>query len=221
MYIGRLQGHLFGFDEEIANAKNAKSASMWWNNEWDGSMNIKQCGLLKDFMMNNHPRFTISDKCCEGAKKKTGDMADEKYRPDVKCIGIRQAEGGVRSLIYENCFSAPTQGKCAQYRPVFFFSDKDKSEYKEHYEIRYSDCYEVWGMKRTGCAGCPFNSHFEEDLEKIKKYEPKLYKAANAVFGESYAYTRAYRKFKKRYAGKVDGKACVQIGFDDLEGEKE
>ena len=52
--------------------------------------------------------------------------------------------------------------------------------------IRYCDCYEVWGMKRTGCCGCPFNSKVHYDLEIMKKYEPTLYKACLNVFGESY-----------------------------------
>lgn len=42
----------------------------------------------------------------------------------------------------------------------------------------------VW--KRTGCVGCPFNSHIGEDLKMIKQYEPNLYRACMDVFGESY-----------------------------------
>ena len=55
-----------------------------------------------------------------------------------------------------------------EYRPIFWFSDDTKSIYKEHYNLRYSDCYEIWGMKRTGCAGCPFGKRFEEELDLIK-----------------------------------------------------
>ena len=54
-------------------------------------------------------------------------------------------------------------------------------------------------MIRTGCAGCPFGSRFEEELEIIKKYEPKLYKAVNKIFAKSYEYTRRYREFKNTY----------------------
>jgi hypothetical protein len=74
---------------------------------------------------------------------------------------------------------------------------KDKEEYKECFNVRYSDCYEVWGMKRTGCAGCPYGKNFEEELELMRKYEPKLFKAANNIFKDSYAYTRAYWKFRE------------------------
>ena len=57
-------------------------------------------------------------------------------------------------------------------------------------------------MKRTGCAGCPFGRDFEYELEVIQKYEPRLYKAVNNIFGESYEYTRRYREFCKQMKGK-------------------
>lgn len=50
-------------------------------------------------------------------------------------------------------------------------------------------------MKRGGCACCPFGRDFEQELEAAKKYEPKLYKAANLIFGDSYDYTRKYKDF--------------------------
>ena len=36
-----------------------------------------------------------------------------------------------------------------------------------------------------------------EELEIIRKHEPKLYTAAQNIFGDSYEYTRKYRKFQK------------------------
>ena len=96
-----------------------------------------------------------------------------------------------------SCFDQPAEGETPTYRPLFFWSDEDKRQYKEHYGVRYSDCYEVWGMKRTGCAGCPFNSRFEEELELIQKYEPRLVAAVQNIFGDSYEYIRAYRAFKE------------------------
>lgn len=79
--------------------------------------------------------------------------------------------------------------------PLFFWNDETKQWYKEHEGIRYSDCYEVWGMKRTGCTGCPFNSRIGIDLDMIQKYEPNMYKACMNVFGESY---RLMDKFNVR-----------------------
>ena len=59
----------------------------------------------------------------------------------------------------------------------------------------HSRCYTAYGLKRTGCAGCPFGRDFEYELEVIKEHEPKLYRAVNTIFGSSYEYTRKYREF--------------------------
>lgn len=38
---------------------------------------------------------------------------------------------------------------------------------------------------------------FEFELKVIERYEPKLFKAVNNIFGDSYEYTRAYKNFCK------------------------
>ena len=62
----------------------------------------------------------------------------------------------------------------------------------------HSRCYTKYGLPRTGCACCPFGSNFEAELEAAEKYEPKLHMAALKVFGDSFEYTRAYRKFRDK-----------------------
>lgn len=76
-------------------------------------------------------------------------------------------------------------------------TDRDKQEYKNYCGVKYSDCYEVWGLKRTGCCCCPFGSNFEEELKIVEQYEPKLYSAICKIFQAAYEYTRLYRMFKK------------------------
>ncbi len=79
---------------------------------------------------------------------------------------------------------------------MFFFTDKDKEEYCKRRGVVHSDLYEKHGFLRTGCACCPFGSRFEQELQTADKLDPGLEKAARAIFGASYAYTRAYRRFK-------------------------
>jgi hypothetical protein len=63
--------------------------------------------------------------------------------------------------------------------------------------IKHSDAYGVYGMKRTGCAGCPFDNQLEIDLKAIEIWEPKLYKGISNIFKISYEWTRKYREFVK------------------------
>ena len=102
--------------------------------------------------------------------------------------------------MYKNCYSND-RGVDA-YRPLFWYSNKDKREYEELFGIKHSDCYEVWGFTRTGCVGCPYNKNIEHDLEIVKEYEPNMYKVCQHLFGRSYEYTKEYRAFKEEFKAK-------------------
>lgn len=77
----------------------------------------------------------------------------------------------------------------------FLVFERHKKIYEQHYNIIHSRCYEEYGLKRTGCAGCPFGQNFEDELLAMKKYEPGLYKAVNHIFKDTYEYTRKYKEF--------------------------
>lgn len=113
---------------------------------------------------------------------------------ELNISGVRKAEGGSRASVYKSCFNSMDSG-CDNYRPLFWYKNSDKEDYKAAYSIENSKCYSQYGLKRTGCAGCPFGRDFEFELKVIEKYEPKLYKAVNNIFGNSYEYTRKYREF--------------------------
>lgn len=159
--------------------------------------NIDQFKYLKEFMIANPPDFKISDKCCQGAKKDTSHKYISTHELDLNILGLRGAEGGVRATNIKGCFSH-YEDKFDVYRPIWWFKDKDKQEYKDYYNLTYSDCYEVYGFNRTGCSCCPFGSNFSSELEIVKQYEPLLYKAVNNIFGKSYEYTRKYKQFKEQ-----------------------
>jgi 3'-phosphoadenosine 5'-phosphosulfate sulfotransferase (PAPS reductase)/FAD synthetase len=203
-YIYRLQRHNFkwedeGFETLCKKYPKCKSALKWWCNTAQSEMfNIRRNKWLKEFIILNPPDFKISNKCCIYAKKLPSKKFKEKGGFDLGIQGVRRAEGGARTAAYKNCFSPATDTSIDEYRPVFWYVKQTKETYKETYDITHSDCYEVWGLPRTGCSGCPYARDFECELEATKKYEPKLYKALIKVFGKSYEYTRKYREFQKK-----------------------
>lgn len=199
-----LQKHGFQWEDEpldvlIQKYPHCVDALKWWcNYAPDGTNNtlymIKRNPHLKEFIMQSPPSFKVSSKCCEYAKKKVSEKFERGKQYDLKCIGVRRAEGGIRAAAYKSCFS--DGGGTDQFRPVFWFRDVDKDEYCDYYGVSHSKCYTEYGFERTGCCGCPFNLKLKQDLEALKIFEPQLYKFANSVFGKSYEYTRAYRKFR-------------------------
>jgi len=83
--------------------------------------------------------------------------------------------------------------------PIFWYTEADKQAYEQIFNIQHSRCYTEYGLKRTGCCGCPYDKDFEHTLEIIKEKEPKLYKAVNNIFGPSYEFTRLYRQYIKEH----------------------
>jgi len=206
--LSRLQKHGFDwgdFPEEATTEKygRCKSALDWYFNRRTPSLSgkntkysIARFKLLREFIMANPPTFSISDKCCDYAKKNVAKEFDKVFQPDLKIVGMRQAEGGRRVGSIRNCFTPSNDNGMANYRPLWFWSDEDKEIYKKWRGIRYSDCYEIWGFSRTGCVGCPCSSKALQDLAVAEQYEPNKVKAAFAVFGKSYEYREAYNRFK-------------------------
>ena len=197
--IQRLQRHNFKwedkpFEELYKEYPKCKVALQWWCNcNISDRFNVSRNRYLKEFMIANPPTFPISNKCCKYAKKDVVHKLIKDNEYDLEINGVRRAEGGIRDVMYKSCFD--NNGDNDRYRPLFWYTNADKEQYEEHYGVEHSKCYTEYGLKRTGCAGCPFGKDFEFELEVIEKYEPKLFKAVNNIFGDSYDYTRRYKAF--------------------------
>ena len=181
---------------------------------------INSSKYMRDFIAEYPPDFQISARCCDYCKKQVAHRAQKDY--DMIITGERRDEGGMRSVPRKDsssmCFTETGDGKY-RLRPLYYVSDADKAWYKEFYGIRYSDAYEVYGLTRTGCCGCPISYKAVDDLEKIRPYEPNVVKAAWNIFGKSYEYRQKYNAYKeerkrreKEEAKDVDG----QMSFEDL-----
>lgn len=158
---------------------------------------INSSRYMRDFIAEYPPDFMISAKCCDYCKKQLAHSVQKDY--EMIITGERRDEGGMRSVPRQDntalCFTE-TSGGQYRLRPLYYVSDKDKAWYKEAHGIRYSDAYEVYGLKRTGCCGCPISYRAVEDLEIIGRYEPNVTKAAWHVFGKSYEYRKKYNEYK-------------------------
>lgn len=163
---------------------------------------------LAQYLIDND--IHVSKKCCDVSKKKPAHQYYKTIGADLVITGERRSEGGQRATSHKDCFE---RGKdINKYMPLFFWNDKTKQWYKEHEGIQYSDCYEIWGMQRTGCVGCPFNSRVGAELDVIHEYEPNMYKACLNVFGDSYRLMDKFnvRKMKILKEGKHNGKTEIQ-----------
>ena len=183
---------------------------------------INSSTYMKDFIAEYPPNFPISAKCCDYCKKQPAHRVQKDY--EMIITGERRDEGGMRSVPRKDsstmCFTQNSDGQY-RFRPLYYVSDNDKAWYKEYYHVRYSDAYEVYGLKRTGCCGCPISYRAAEELEQIRAFEPNVVKAAWNVFGDSYRYRAKYNEYKaRRRAEEKRDKMQISI-FDEEDAQSE
>lgn len=206
--LQRLQKHGFQWEDEpfevlYARYPRCKSALRFWCNDFHtengriSKFNIEYVRGLKEFIIANPPDFQISPKCCDYAKKDPVHDFLAVGNFDLNCVGVRKAERGARSTAYTSCFDRCFGCGPDQFRPLFWMTDVQKEAYRLQFGLVRSDCYEVWGLERTGCACCPFGKEFETELALVQQYEPKMFVAATAIFKDSYDYTRRFLEFRK------------------------
>lgn len=186
---------------------------------------INSSKYMLDFIKENPIPFRISNHCCDICKKQPAHAIEKQF--DMVITGERRDEGGMRSVPRSDsstmCFTETAAGKF-RLRPLYYVSDADKQWYKDYYGIRYSDAYEVYGLKRTGCCGCAISARAVADLELIRPYEPNVVKAAWAIFGDSYRYRAKYNEYKAmrreqekaRMQGTPQAELPGQITWEDV-----
>ena len=177
---------------------------------------INSSKYMLDFIKECPPDFNISAKCCDYCKKQIAHKVQKDY--EMIITGERRDEGGMRSVPRKDntalCFGETASGQY-RLRPLYYVSDSDKAWYKEYYGIKYSDAYEVYGLTRTGCCGCPISYKAVDDLEKIKPYEPNVVKAAWNIFGKSYEYRRKYNEYKAQRMAKKKQQETALFGNEE------
>ena len=178
---------------------------------------INSSKYMLDFIAAHPPGFRISAKCCDYCKKQIAHEVQKDF--EMIITGERRDEGGMRSVPRKDntalCFGEMSNGQY-RLRPLYYVNDKDKDWYKEYYGIRYSDAYEVYGLTRTGCCGCPISYKAVDDLRRIEPYEPNVVKAAWNLFGDSYRYRQQYNQYKRARMiedrrGVIDGQMRMTI----------
>lgn len=91
------------------------------------------------------------------------------------------------------------KGKLKQFKPLNPVSDGFMEWFIKKYNIELCRLYyEPFSFKRTGCKGCPFDLHLQEDLEIMQKYLPNERKQCELVWKPVYdEYRRIGFRLKK------------------------
>ena len=155
--------------------------------------------LSKDF------DISVSNNCCEFLKKRPSmDFAKEN---DMKgqITGIRTSEGGARELATIKRVQAGgklctvTRGDTIIKMPIIDWTDEDVDQFIKQYKVPLSKAYTEYGMRRTGCMGCPFARELKDNLKVLWDYEPNRYKASMVFLKDVYIAQNVELPFDEQY----------------------
>lgn len=154
-----------------------------------------------------HPDFDIqvSNKCCDILKKKP--FLDWKKQNHMKgyLTGLRSSEGGARELATIKRVQAggklctATRGDTIIKMPIIDWTDEDVDQFIKQYKVPLSKAYTEYGMRRTGCMGCPFARELKDNLKVLWDYEPNRYKASMVFLKDVYIAQNVELPFDEQY----------------------
>lgn len=115
------------------------------------------------------------------------------------------SEGGARELsarkrlLNGGKLCTATKGNTIIKMPIIDWTDEDVEEFIKRYNVPLSRAYTEYGMKRTGCMGCPYARELAQNLEVLYKYEPNRYKASMFWLKDVYIAQNVILPFDKDY----------------------
>lgn len=147
----------------------------------NGNTMFRLSKKAKRLLLNNQ-LHKISNLCCYYLKKEPNNNFKQQSGLN-QILGVRSGESLMRKAQYKSCFS-----KDNTFTPLHDLSDELEEKIYKKYNIEIPKVYEQ--VKRTGCMGCPYGSHYgdtEKELallnEAQRKFVMKYFKESYEVLG--------------------------------------
>lgn len=148
--------------------------------------NQKTFGCPQKLRYQFTPEFKlkVDYKCCVNLKEKPLKEWGKANKRPYSIVGIRHDEGGTRSKA--KCLSF-TEGKLNNFQPLIPVPDEWEDWVIETYDIKICDIYKPpYNFMRTGCKGCPFAMHLQEELDALEKFFPNERKQCEYIWKPVY-----------------------------------
>ena len=168
---------------------------------------FKSCPKILKYQFTPEFSIKISDKCCVELKEKPVDLWRKENKKPFAITGIMRDEGGRRDGAKCLAFSGK---KLKAFQPLVAITKEWEDWFIDKYNIKICDIYKApYNFKRTGCKGCPFALHLQEELDTLEKYFPEERKQCEYIWKPVYD---EYRRIKYRLKSNYHH----QITFDEF-----
>ena len=171
------------------------------------------CPKILKYQFYEGAPFKISSKCCNRLKKEPlHNFSIENNKP-YSIIGIMHDEGGARENAKCLAFSGD---KLKSFQPLVAVTKDWEDWFIKNYNIDICDIYKPpYYFVRTGCKGCPFALHLQNELDTLQRFFPIERKQCEYIWAPVYA---EYRKlgYRLRKDDTIEG----QMSIEDFLGGK-
>ena len=161
--------------------------------KWSSRFSCPKC---LQYQFSDDFKLKISDKCCIRMKEKPLDKWVKENGYKYHIIGVMSDEGGRR---YNATCHAFRGNKFWAFQPLAPLTKEWEDWFIDKYHIDICDVYKPpYNNQRTGCKGCPFSKHLQEELDMMEKYFPADRKQCERLWKPVYnEYRRIGYRLKK------------------------
>lgn len=175
---------------------------------WRSQDSCPKC--LKYQFTDEFNAFKISDKCCVNLKEKPLKKWSKENNRPYGINGIMRSEGGRREKGTCMLFSGT---KLKLFQPLIPISKEWEEWFIEQYHVEICAVYlPPYNLKRTGCKGCPFALHLQEELDMLESLFPAERKQCEIIWKPVY---EEYRRIGYRLKNKPDYKKNHQLTIEE------
>ena len=180
----------YRFEKNMVNGYLGKRPEVWHS---------QTCPKKLQYQFTDQNTLKISDRCCVRLKEEPLIEWANDHGKSIAIIGTMREEGGRRGR--SGCLQF--QGKkLKQFKPLNPITKDWENWFIEKYKINLCALYyPPYNRSRTGCKGCPFSLHLQEELNMLEKYFPNERKQCELIWKPVY---EEYRRLNYRLNSKEE-----------------
>lgn len=133
------------------------------------------------YQFTDECQLKISDMCCVNMKEEPLNRWQKENGVKYGITGIMRAERGRRTRA--QCLSM-IGNRLKNFQPFVPVGEDFLDYLQDKYHIEICKLYgPPYNFRRTGCKGCPYNIHIQDELDTLQKYFPRERESNAKGFG--------------------------------------
>lgn len=161
---------------------DAESPIKYKNREYN--FNSNNCPKCLQYQFEPDFKLKVSDECCDRLKKEPLSKWQTENNKPYAIIGVMREEGGRRAGAQCLAFHGD---KLHAFQPLAPMSKEWEDWFINAYNVKICGIYyPPYNFSRTGCKGCPFALHLQNELDTLEKYFPAERKQCEYIWKPVY-----------------------------------